>query len=69
MIDLISKQLAPTGILRVGINMSNFLLVSGVNSSGLPEGVSPDLGERIAKELNIPINWFSTKDLVSLLMQ
>lgn len=54
MIDLISKQLAPTGILRVGINMSNFLLVSGVNSSGLPEGVSPDLGERIAKELNIP---------------
>ena len=54
MIDLISKQLAPTGILRVGINMSNFLLVSGVNSSGLPKGVSPDLGERIAKELNIP---------------
>ena len=54
MIDLISKQLAPTGILRVGINMSNFLLVSGVNSSGLPEGVSPDLGEKIAKELNIP---------------
>ena len=54
MIDLISKQLAPTGILRVGINMSNFLLVSGVNSSGLPEGVSPDLGKKIAKELNIP---------------
>ncbi|MDB3949125.1 transporter substrate-binding domain-containing protein [Candidatus Pelagibacter sp.] len=54
MIDLISKQLAPTGILRVGINMSNFLLVSGVNSSGLPKGVSPDLGEKIAKELNIP---------------
>ena len=54
MIDLISKQLAPTGILRVGINMSNFLLVSGVNSAGFPEGVSPDLGERIAKELDIP---------------
>ena len=54
MIDLISKQLAPTGILRVGINMSNFLLVSEVNSSGLPKGISPDLGERIAKELNIP---------------
>lgn len=54
MIDLISKQLAPTGILRVGINMSNFLLISGVNSSGLPRGVSPDLGGRIAKELNIP---------------
>ena len=35
--------------------MSNFLLVSGVNSSGLPKGVSPDLGKKIAKELNIPI--------------
>ena len=34
--------------------MSNFLLVSGVNASGLPKGVSPDLGEKIAKELNIP---------------
>jgi len=54
MIDLISKQLAPAGILRIGINMSNFLLVSGVNPSGFPEGVSPDLGKRIAKELNIP---------------
>ena len=54
MIDSISKQLAPTGILRIGINMSNFLLVSGVNSLGLLEGVSPDLGKRIAKELNIP---------------
>ena len=26
MIETISKKLAPTGILRVGINMSNFLL-------------------------------------------
>ena len=54
MTDLISKQLAPTGILRVAINMSNFLLVSGTDSSGLPEGVSPDLGRRVAKELKIP---------------
>ena len=54
MIDLISKQLAPTGILRVGINMSNFFFFFGVNSSGLPKGVSPDLGKKIAKELNIP---------------
>ena len=54
MTDLISKQLAPTGILRVGINMSNFLLVSETDSSGLPGGVSPDLGKRVAKELKIP---------------
>ena len=54
MINLLSKKLAPTGILRVAINMSNFLLVSGTDSSGLPEGVSPDLGRRVAKELKIP---------------
>ena len=61
MINLISKQLAPTGILRVGINMSNFLLVSGINSSGFPEGVSPDLGKKIAKELNIPHKFIQYK--------
>ena len=54
MINLLSKKLAPTGILRVAINMSNFLLVSETDSSGLPEGVSPDLGKRVAKELKIP---------------
>ena len=54
MINLLSKKIAPTGILRVAINMSNFLLVSGTDSSGLPEGVSPDLGRRVAKELKIP---------------
>ena len=61
MIDLISKQLAPTGILRVGINMSNFLLVSGIDSLGFPEGVSPDLGKKIAKELNIPHKFIQYK--------
>ena len=53
MIEVISKKLAPTGILRVGINMSNFLLINGKDSAGLPDGVSPDIGKRLAKELNV----------------
>lgn len=53
MIDSISKKLAPTGELRVGLNMSNFLLVSSKDSNGLPEGVSPDIGKKLAKELNV----------------
>ena len=53
MIDSISKKLAPTGELRVGLNMSNFLLVSSKDSTGLPEGVSPDIGKKLAKELNL----------------
>ena len=53
MTESIAKKLAPTGVLRVGINMSNFLLVNSKNLSGLPDGVSPQVGKRLAKELNV----------------
>ena len=53
MIDNIIKKIAPTGVLRIGINMSNFLLVNSKDSSGLPDGVSPEIGKRLAKELNV----------------
>jgi polar amino acid transport system substrate-binding protein len=51
--DFISKKIAPTGELRVGLNMSNFLLVNSKDINGLPGGVSPDIGKKIAKELNV----------------
>ena len=51
--DFISKKIATSGVLRVGLNMSNFLLVSSEDASGLPDGLSPDVGKRIAKELNL----------------
>ena len=53
MIELISKKLAPSGVLRVGLNMSNFLLVNSKDSNGLPSGVSPDIGKKLAEELNL----------------
>jgi polar amino acid transport system substrate-binding protein len=34
--DFISKKIAPTGELRVGLNMSNFLLVNSKDVNGLP---------------------------------
>ena len=46
--------LAPTGTLRAGLNLSNFLLVSGQNSDGTPAGVSPDLARHIAAALDVP---------------
>ena len=49
--DFISKKIAPSGVLRVGLNMSNFLLFSTEDASGLPDGLSPDVGKKIAKEL------------------
>ena len=53
MIDFISKKIAPSGVLRVGLNMSNFLLVNSKDIKGLPNGVSPDIGKKLAKELNV----------------
>ena len=48
--DVLS-QLAPTGVLRAGINLGNFLLVTGRGASGEPEGVSPDMARAIADRL------------------
>ncbi len=48
-------ELAPTGTLRAGINMSNFLLVTGKTPDGDPDGVSPDLAREIARRLGVPV--------------
>ena len=45
----IKQTIAPKGYLRVGINMSNFLLVVGKNENGDPIGISPDIAKLIAK--------------------
>jgi polar amino acid transport system substrate-binding protein len=48
-------QLAPTGVLRAGINLSNFLLVSGRSAEGEPEGVAPDMARAVADRLGVPV--------------
>lgn len=50
-------ELAPTGVLRAGVNLSNFLLVTGRSASGEPEGVSPDLSRAIADRLGVPVRY------------
>ena len=53
----IVAELAPTGILRAGINLSNFLLVTGRSASGDPEGVSPSLAKAVADRLGVPVRY------------
>ncbi len=48
-------QLAPTGVLRAAINMSNFLLVTGKAPDGGPEGVSPDMAHALGERLGVPV--------------
>lgn len=51
------SELAPTGVLRAGINLSNFLLVTGKSASGDPEGVAPDMAREIADRLGVPVKY------------
>ncbi len=48
-------RLAPDGILRAGINLSNFLLVSARAADGAPVGVSPDMAKAIADRLGVAL--------------
>ncbi len=52
--DLVKQQLAPRGVLRAGINLSNFLLVSGNAADGSPTGISPDIANLVASTLDLP---------------
>lgn len=47
------KELAPHGVLRAAINMSNFLLVTGRDNKGDPTGVSPDMAAELARRLGV----------------
>jgi polar amino acid transport system substrate-binding protein len=51
----LAAMLAPSGVLRAGINLSNFLLVSGKTSDGAPAGVAPDMARAFADALGIDL--------------
>jgi polar amino acid transport system substrate-binding protein len=55
MSQTVTAELAPSGVLRAGINLSNFLLVTGKSASGDPEGVAPDMARAIADKLGVKI--------------
>jgi len=48
-------ELAPNGVLRAGINLSNFLLVTGRAANGDPQGIAPDMAAEIAARLKVPL--------------
>src|SRR3954466_8088422 len=53
------KELAPTGKLRVGVVfapvMSTFFVIK--DEAGKPKGVTVDIGEALAKKLNLPVEF------------
>ena len=61
MLEQARAELAPTGVLRAGINMSNFLLVTGSTPAGDPDGVSPDMARAVAERLGVPLKLVAFK--------
>ena len=49
------SELAPTGKLRVGINVQNFLLVNKERSGGKYSGIAVDLGRELGRRLGVPV--------------
>jgi polar amino acid transport system substrate-binding protein len=61
MSDKAKAELASTGALRAGINLSNFLLVTGRAANGDPQGVAPDMARAIAERLGVPVKYVPFK--------
>jgi polar amino acid transport system substrate-binding protein len=51
----VRSELAPTGKLRVGLNMSNVLLTATDAATGKPKGLAADLGMELGKRLGVPV--------------
>src|SRR6266513_5027235 len=49
------SELAPTGKLRVGINVQNFLLVNKERTDGQYSGIAVDLGRELGRRLGVPV--------------
>jgi polar amino acid transport system substrate-binding protein len=49
------SELAPTGKLRVGINVQNFLLVNKERVGGEYNGIAVDLGRELGRRLGVPV--------------
>jgi polar amino acid transport system substrate-binding protein len=57
----VKAELAPTGVLRAGLNLSNFLLITGKDADGTPTGVAPDMAAEIARRLGVPVKYVPYK--------
>lgn len=55
--DIIRQQLAPAGVLKAALNLSNSLLNKGRDASGQWLGVAPDLARAIADRLEVPVEF------------
>lgn len=53
----LAREFAPTGVLRVGLNYGNPVVVQKDPGGGPPRGVGPDLARELARRLNVPVTY------------
>ena len=52
-------EIAPTGVLRVGINLGNPVIAQKGEEGGDPKGVGAALGREIARRLGLPVKFLT----------
>lgn len=60
------KELAPSGMLRVGINLGNPVIAQRAPAGGDPRGVGAALGRELARRAGVPVK-FTTYETAGLL--
>ena len=55
--DRVREGLAPSGTLRVGLNMGNILLTRKDPGGGEPRGVAPDVARELARRAGVPVKF------------
>ncbi len=55
--DRVREGLAPSGALRVGLNMGNVLLARRDPGGGEPRGVAPDIARELARRAGVPVKF------------
>src|SRR5438045_356259 len=53
----ILSELAPTGALRVGVNLGNPVIAQADAAGGDPRGVGPGLGRELARRAGVPVRF------------
>lgn len=55
--ESLRSEMAPTGVLRAGINVGNPVIAQRDAQGGDPRGIGPALGAQLAKQLGMPVRY------------
>ena len=58
-VNTVRAELAPTGVLRAGLNRSNFLLVAKGSPDDNPRGVASDMARELARRLDVAVTFLN----------